>query len=49
MTKESGDVAKAVGLISMNGFVVVGERFFEILAPDPVEFAEPFADEAVEV
>lgn len=49
MTEESGDVAETVGFVTVNGLVVGGKRLFEILAPNSVEFAESFANEAVEV
>lgn len=49
VTKESGNVSEAVGLVSMDGFVVVGKRFFEKVLPKPVELAEALADVAVEL
>lgn len=48
MTKEAGDVPKAVGLVTMDGRVVIRERLFKAFIPDTIEFAEAFADETVE-
>ena len=48
MPEEACDVAQPVRLIAMDGSVVVTERLFEALVPNPVEFAESLADKTVE-
>jgi len=49
VSKEPGDVAKPVGLVAMDRLVVRRVGLFEVFAPHPVELAEAFADEAIEV
>jgi len=46
MTKELRDDAKSVGLVSMNRVVVFGEHFLEKRAPQAIELAEAFANQA---
>jgi len=46
--EETGDVAQAIGLIPMNGCVVIRERLLESICPDTVEFAEALADKTIE-
>ena len=48
VTEEATDVSKSVGLVSMDGVVVVGEGLFEGVAPDSIDLAESFSDETVE-
>jgi len=44
VTKESTNVSKLVGLVSMDRIVVFLESFLEIFRPDSVEFTESFSD-----
>jgi len=49
MAKESTDVSKLVGLVSMDGVVVLLESLLEIIGPDSVEFTKSFTNETVEI
>lgn len=49
VTKESTDVTQFIGLVSMDCVVVPLERLLEVFSPNPVQFAEPFANETVEL
>lgn len=48
VTEKSTDVAELVGLVAVDGLVVVAESFLEGFGPDAVELAEALTDEAVE-
>lgn len=48
VTEEATNVSELVGLVSMDGFVVLLERLLVALCPDAVEFAETFTDQAEE-
>ncbi|KAI3483060.1 hypothetical protein L1887_54081 [Cichorium endivia] len=49
VTEEARDVAEAVGLVSMDGVVVVAEALFEVVGPLAMELAEALAHVAVEL
>ena len=44
VTKESTNVSKLVGFVSMNGVVVFLECFLEVFRPNSIEFTESFSD-----
>ena len=48
VAKEASNIAKTVGLIPMDGVILLPEGYFERVAPDAVDFAETFANQAVE-
>jgi hypothetical protein len=49
MTKESTNVSKLVGLVSMDRIVVFLECFLEVFGPNSVELTEPFSDKTIEL
>ena len=49
MPEKSSNVPQFVGFISVDGIIVFGERLLEVVTPNSADFAEPFADEAVEL
>jgi hypothetical protein len=49
VTKESTNVSELVGLVSMDGIIVLLECFLEVFRPDSVEFTESFSDQTVEL
>lgn len=48
MPEESRYVAQAVGLVSMDGGVIVAECLLEAIIPNSVKLAEPLANKTVE-
>lgn len=49
MAEETTDITELVGLISMNGVVILLECFLECVGPDSMKFAESLADETVKI
>lgn len=49
MPEETRNVAQSVGLVSMDGVIVVGKSFFEVLGPHTIELAESLANQPVEL
>jgi hypothetical protein len=48
MSEEPSNVAKSVSFVAMDSCVVCCKCLFETFCPHAIEFAETFADEAVE-
>lgn len=48
VAKEPSNVSESIGLITMNGVVVVAKALFEVFGPFPMQFAEAFSHVAVE-
>ena len=48
MPEEAGDVAEAVGFVSVDGAVVVCKGRFQTFGPGAIELGETLADETVE-
>lgn len=49
MAKEAANITELVGFISMNGVIILLERFLERIGPNSVKLAESLADETVKV
>jgi len=45
--EETGDVAQAIGLISVDCSVIIRERLLESVRPHTVEFTEALANETI--
>ena len=48
VAEELRDYSQTVRFVAVNGVVVFGEHCFEEVLPQPVELAEPLADQAKE-
>lgn len=48
MSEKPSDVAKAVGLVAVDGLIVLGEGLFELVRPESIESSKPLANETVE-
>jgi len=49
VTKKLGDDAKSVGFEAVDCLVVLDERLFKQLGPEPIQLAKSLADAAVEL
>lgn len=49
MTKEAGDVAKPVRLVSVDRVVVFGKRSLEQVRPETIDLGKPFPNQPIEL
>jgi len=47
MSEEPSNISQTIGLVSVNGGIVIGKRLFEGVSPDTVQLAKAFADQTV--
>jgi hypothetical protein len=49
VSKEAGNVAQTVGLVAMDGRIIVPECCLETIRPDAIKLTKSFTDESIEV